>query len=213
MQAITNYERFKDALGVNIKYNPLLFTGTRQEQVIMAKIRMQCSNLNSHLRSMHIGESYLLMWVDKWRWIAFFLHDRCSIGQESHFRMLYILSSTLHSKNIVIQNRWFRFYWKQENYIWNFKIYPWNKRFEWCNVYIILWLSNIFAFWLYVFTLHCKKMMSFCISVILMQMDINKMIIYTSHHSNLAGARVIIKASGHQYRWLAGGYDLEIGYS
>ena len=27
---------------------------------------------------------------------------------------------------------------------------------------------------------------------------------------SLAGARVIIKVSGHQYRWLAGGYDLEI---
>ena len=28
----------------------------------------------------------------------------------------------------------------------------------------------------------------------------------------LAGARVIIKVSGHQYWWLAGGYDLETGY-
>ena len=26
----------------------------------------------------------------------------------------------------------------------------------------------------------------------------------------IAGA--IIKVSGHQYRWLAGGYDLELGY-
>ena len=29
---------------------------------------------------------------------------------------------------------------------------------------------------------------------------------------SLAYARAIIKASGHQYRWLAGGYDLEIGH-
>ena len=29
---------------------------------------------------------------------------------------------------------------------------------------------------------------------------------------SLAGVRVIIKVSGHQYRWLAGGYDLEIGH-
>ena len=29
---------------------------------------------------------------------------------------------------------------------------------------------------------------------------------------SLADARVIIKVSGHQYRWLAGGYDLEIGH-
>ena len=27
---------------------------------------------------------------------------------------------------------------------------------------------------------------------------------------SLTGAWVIIKVSGHQYRWLAGGYDLEI---
>ena len=30
---------------------------------------------------------------------------------------------------------------------------------------------------------------------------------------SLAGARAIIKVSGHQYRWLAGGYDLEIGHT
>ena len=27
-----------------------------------------------------------------------------------------------------------------------------------------------------------------------------------------AGAWAIIKVSGHQYQWLAGGYDLEIGF-
>ena len=29
---------------------------------------------------------------------------------------------------------------------------------------------------------------------------------------SLAAAQVIIKVSGHQYRWLAGSYDLEIGH-
>ena len=29
---------------------------------------------------------------------------------------------------------------------------------------------------------------------------------------SLAGAWVIIKVSGHQYRWLAGGHNLEIGH-
>ena len=29
---------------------------------------------------------------------------------------------------------------------------------------------------------------------------------------SLAGARAIMKVSGHQYQWLAGGYDLEIGH-
>ena len=51
---VTNYERFKDALGANIKENPLFLIGTRHQQVIMAKLRMRCSNLNSHLQSMHI---------------------------------------------------------------------------------------------------------------------------------------------------------------
>ena len=27
-----------------------------------------------------------------------------------------------------------------------------------------------------------------------------------------AGAQAIVKVSGHQYGWLAGGYDLEIGH-
>ena len=29
---------------------------------------------------------------------------------------------------------------------------------------------------------------------------------------SLADARAIIKVSGHQYQWLAGGYNLEIGH-
>ena len=52
-----SYERFKDAVGADIRENPLFLIGTRQEQVIMAKLRMQCSNLNGHLKSMHIVES------------------------------------------------------------------------------------------------------------------------------------------------------------
>ena len=34
----------------------------------------------------------------------------------------------------------------------------------------------------------------------------------TDDPSVLAGARVIIKVSGHQYWWLVGAYDLEIGH-
>ena len=29
---------------------------------------------------------------------------------------------------------------------------------------------------------------------------------------SLTGAQVIIKVSGHQHQWLAGGYDMEIGH-
>ena len=34
----------------------------------------------------------------------------------------------------------------------------------------------------------------------------------TDDPSPFAGARMIIKVPGHQYRWLAGGYDLELGH-
>ena len=51
---ITNYESFKDTLMVNINDNPLFYVGSRQEQIIMAKLRMGCSNLNGHLYSMKI---------------------------------------------------------------------------------------------------------------------------------------------------------------
>ena len=34
----------------------------------------------------------------------------------------------------------------------------------------------------------------------------------TTNTDDLAGAWAIIKVSGHQYWWLAGGYDLEIGH-
>ena len=33
-----------------------------------------------------------------------------------------------------------------------------------------------------------------------------------SQNLNIAPARVVIKVKGHQHRWLAGGYDLEIGH-
>ena len=32
----------------------------------------------------------------------------------------------------------------------------------------------------------------------------------TRHFITLADAQAVIKVSGHQHRWLAGGYDLEI---
>ena len=40
----------------------------------------------------------------------------------------------------------------------------------------------------------------------------NHLLITSADDPSLAGARVIIKVSGHQHRWLAGGYDLEIGH-
>ena len=52
-------------------------------------------------------------------------------------------------------------------------------------------------------------------------LDTSKNVLFPGHdhlltisadNPSLAGARVIIKVSGHQQRWLAGGYDLEIGH-
>ena len=49
----------------------------------------------------------------------------------------------------------------------------------------------------------------------------SKSVVFPSHNHllttgtdepSLAGPRTIIKVSGHQYQWLAGGYDLEVGY-
>ena len=41
--------------------------------------------------------------------------------------------------------------------------------------------------------------------------DHNHLLTTGADDPSLTGTRMIIKASGHQYRWLAGGYDLEIG--
>ena len=49
---IINYESFKDTLMANIIDNPLCYVGSRQEQIIMSKIRMGYSNLNGYLYSM-----------------------------------------------------------------------------------------------------------------------------------------------------------------
>ena len=56
-RTITNYELFKDTLMININDNPLFFIGSRQEQIIMAKVRMQCSTSNGHLYTMKIINS------------------------------------------------------------------------------------------------------------------------------------------------------------
>ena len=40
----------------------------------------------------------------------------------------------------------------------------------------------------------------------------NHLLITGTNDPSLAGARAIIEVRGHQYQWLAGGYDLEIGH-
>ena len=40
----------------------------------------------------------------------------------------------------------------------------------------------------------------------------NHLLTISTDDPSLTGARAIIKVSGHQYRWLPSGYDLEIGH-
>ena len=54
---ITNCESFKDTLMANTINNALFYVGSRQKQIIMAKLRMGCSNLNGHLYSMKLIDS------------------------------------------------------------------------------------------------------------------------------------------------------------
>ena len=56
-RTISNYELFKETLMGNVKDNPLFHLGTRQEQIIMARLRMRSSDLKGHLHSMKIIES------------------------------------------------------------------------------------------------------------------------------------------------------------
>ena len=51
------YKSFKDTLMVNTKDDPLFYVGSRQEQIIIAKIRMGCGNLYGHLYSMKTIDS------------------------------------------------------------------------------------------------------------------------------------------------------------
>ena len=56
-RTISNYELFKETLMGNINDNPLFHLGTRQEQIIMVRLRMRSSDLKGHLHSIKIIES------------------------------------------------------------------------------------------------------------------------------------------------------------
>ena len=40
----------------------------------------------------------------------------------------------------------------------------------------------------------------------------DRLVTTSTDDPSLAGTQAIIKVSGHQYRWQAGGHDLEIGH-
>ena len=56
-RTISNYELFKETLMGNVNDNPFFHLDTRQEQIIMARLRMCSSDLKGHLHCMKIIES------------------------------------------------------------------------------------------------------------------------------------------------------------
>ena len=54
ISSISNFESFKEALCENIFDHRLYHIGSRNEQILMTILRMQCSNLNGHLYSRNI---------------------------------------------------------------------------------------------------------------------------------------------------------------
>ena len=63
------------------------------------------------------------------------------------------------------------------------------------------------------YTLHCAKKAT--INQVTTKLATPKNVLLPGHNHLLttgSGAQMIIKVSGHQHRWLAGGYDLEIGH-
>ena len=56
-RTVSNYSIFKDTLMGNVNDKSLFHLGTRQEQIIMARLRMRSSKLKGHLYSMKIIES------------------------------------------------------------------------------------------------------------------------------------------------------------
>ena len=53
-RTISNYKLFKETLLGNVNDNPLFHLGSRQGQIIMARLRMRSSDLKGHLHSMKL---------------------------------------------------------------------------------------------------------------------------------------------------------------
>ena len=145
----------------NINGNPLFIIGSRQEQIIMAKLRMRCSNLNGHLYTIKIIDS-----------------PACSCGfvneNEFHFLLVcpvynrpratlqnaighiapFTLRTLLHgddnldfteNKRIITEKKM----WKKHS---DLSMIP--KDLRDCLASVML------VFWLCVFTIHCKYSIS-----------------------------------------------------
>ena len=89
------------------------------------------------------------------------------------------------------------------------------RRGDWCR-----WVVKFF---IHITLVHCAKKAS--IHQVTTMLATSKNVLFPGYSHllttgtddpslcfNLASTRAIIKVSGHQYRWLAGGYDLEIGH-
>jgi len=86
--AIKDYESFKEALTDSNNDNPLFHVGNRQEQIIMAKLRLRCSNLSGHLFNLNIIE-----------------YSACSCGFDNEDEFHYFFVCPLYNRpRVTLQN-------------------------------------------------------------------------------------------------------------
>ena len=56
IKEIEDKDNFKSAIVVRNSCNPLYYIGQRRANIIHCQLRMHCSNLNSHLVSLHVKD-------------------------------------------------------------------------------------------------------------------------------------------------------------
>ena len=141
----------------NINDNPLFHIGSRQEQIIIAKLRMQCSTLNGHLYSMKIIDSSacscaFLNENEFYFLLVCPLYNRPRVTLQN--AMGHIAPSTLRTQLYGDDNLNLTENKRNTQKHSNSSMIP-NDLHD-CLESIIL------VFWLRVFTIHCKYSIKFC---------------------------------------------------
>ena len=121
----------------NVNDNPLFHLGTKQEQIIMARLRMRSSDLKDHLHSMKIIESSACSCSFKNQdEIHFFL--ACPLYYRPRVTLLNALAhiAPLTVRTLLYGNDTFEF---EENKIIiteTLRLIKESKRFDWCYIYL-----------------------------------------------------------------------------
>ena len=137
-RTISNYELFKETLMGNVNDNPLFHLGTRQEQIIMARLRMRSSALKGHLHSMKIIESSACCCGFKNEdEIHFFL--ACLLYYLPRVTLLNTLAhiAPLPVRTLLYGNDKFEFEENKINIAETLRFIKETKRFDWCYIYLI----------------------------------------------------------------------------